>query len=181
MKEIFNKNNTNLFKKNNKKILGIDLGLARIGFGILEETQYFVKYISRGCILTSGHNTVSYRIHFIYLQLIKIIEIYQIEQVILEKVFHNINTKTINVINQIHGMILLLLEQNNIIYKEYTPIQVKQSILLNKNSNKKDVIKRLETIFDLKNTGGSKLDDAFDGIACAYTYLYSKNKLWFVN
>jgi crossover junction endodeoxyribonuclease RuvC len=159
------------------RILGLDLGLARLGYGIIDFITYFLKYITHGCLFTSSKQPISSRLNIIYEDLINLIFYYQPDIIILEKVFHTNNTKTINVINQVHGIILLLIEQLNLPVFEYTPIQVKQSILLTSKAKKTEVIKRIQLLFKLQKNIGCQIDDAFDGLACAQTHIYNIKKI----
>lgn len=156
-----------------ERVLGIDLGIARTGYGIVDYKNNKVSFVTKGCLLTVKDNPTCYRINLIYNSIVEIVKLYKIKHIVIERVFHNNNSKTINVINQIHGIVLLVVAKENLTFSEYTPIQVKQCIFLDRNATKKQMISRMIAIF-LESKNGTKLDDAFDGLACAYSYFIKK-------
>ena len=154
-----------------KIILGIDLGLSNLGYAILVTDGVIRNYISFNCFFTSKYICTSKRIVKIYNFLTEILYMYSPTLICLEKVFHTNNTNTFSTINQVHGVIILLLEQHNKIFFEITPKQVKIYNGLKSNCTKKEVIEQMKKRFKIIDKH-KKNDDAFDALAIANASFY---------
>jgi len=149
------------------KILGIDPGLALTGWAILEkeDRQKLIKY---GCIATSKDKPANQRLLQIYQELQTIIKKYQPQVMAVEKLFFNTNAKTAFAIGEARGVIKICGILHNIPIKEFTPLQIKNSVVGYGRADKKQVQAMVKTILQLDHI--PKPDDAADAVAAAITY-----------
>ena len=96
------------------KILGIDPGLATIGWGIIDTNGYKHKYVAYGYIETPPKLTVEKRLAKIYADLSAIIARYHPDAVAVEELFFNTNITTGIKVAEARGVILLCCEHNSI-------------------------------------------------------------------
>lgn len=147
------------------KILGIDPGLAIIGYSILDISENNVNLITSGSIQTQKNMSDSYRLYEIFNDLSVIISEYKPDIASVEKLFYFRNQTTIIPVAEARGVVLTVLEKFKIPIYEYTPMEVKQVLTGFGRADKKEVEKMVK-IFLQKDTL-PKLDDTIDSIAIA--------------
>lgn len=153
------------------RILGIDPGIGRCGWAVIEEENNKFKAISYGCIETSSKKQAPERLGEIYKEIIDIIKKYSPEALSIEELFFNNNAKTAFVVGQARGVILLAAFQKELDISIYTPLQVKVAITGYGKAEKNQVGKMVKTIFALKEI--PKPDDTADALAVALTHAFS--------
>ncbi len=161
-------------------ILGIDPGIQTIGYGVISQDQSKLKMITYGCIKTDSKLALSKRLKIIHTDLQELISKFSPDLICVEKIFFFKNMKTAIIVSHAIGVILLVIEQNNILLKELTPLQVKQSITGYGLASKNQIQKMIKMILKLKET--PKPDDAADALALAVCgasgiKIFSKNKI----
>lgn len=154
-------------------VLGIDPGTARTGYGIVEEVSGSQKIVDCGCIETSNSLPIEQRLKQIYDGIMTLLNTYPVNVVSVEKLFFNKNLKTVVDVNQARGVVLLSSANKGIAIHEYTPLQVKQSIIGSGNATKKQVQFMVKTILSLEKE--PQPDDAADALALAICYLNCKD------
>jgi len=155
------------------RVLGIDPGIARTGWGAIDEVQSSkFKVQSYGCIETSPKKSVEKRLEEIYTEILKLIKKYSPESIAIEELFFNTNAKTAFVVGQARGVILLACSQKNLNLAVYTPLQVKIAVTGYGRAEKAQVGKMIKTILNLKTI--PKLDDTTDALAVGLTHLFSR-------
>ena len=103
-------------------VIGIDPGLARLGYGVIEVTKGDIRMLCYGCIETSGKDLrASERLLKIFTAVEVLFEKYQPSQVSLEKLFFAKNISSAMGVSEVRGIILLAAEQRTIPIAEYTP------------------------------------------------------------
>lgn len=153
-------------------ILGIDPGLATVGFGVLKfEKNKFVT-IDHGAIITPPHTPVHARLKMIYDETLGIIEKYNPDDLAIEELFYNTNQKTVIPVCEARGVILLCAHQSGLYISEYTPLQVKQSVVGYGRAEKKQIQAMVKNILNLEKI--PKPDDAADALALAICHAHSK-------
>ncbi|MBQ7307973.1 MAG: crossover junction endodeoxyribonuclease RuvC [Clostridia bacterium] len=146
-------------------ILGIDPGLAIMGYGIIEINGNRVRTIDYGAIYTPSHTPVSSRLQMIYDGLNQLFKKFKPDKVAFEELFFNTNTTTAINVAQARGIAILVANQNcNEIY-EFTPLQIKQALTGNGRAEKKQVQYMVKQILNLREL--PKPDDAGDALAVA--------------
>jgi len=153
------------------QVLGIDPGIARTGWGLVEVENGKLRVESFGCIETSPREETHKRLEKIYLEILKLIKKYSPESIAIEELFFNTNAKTAFVVGQARGVILLACSQKNLNLAVYTPLQVKIAVTGYGRAEKPQVGKMVKTILNLKTV--PKPDDTADALAIGLTHLFS--------
>ncbi|MBQ8504295.1 MAG: crossover junction endodeoxyribonuclease RuvC [Clostridia bacterium] len=156
-------------------ILGIDPGYAIVGFGVIDYRNNHFTVIDYGAILTDAGTPFNERLEKIYDDLTAIIEKYQPEAMSVEKVFYNSNAKTVIDVSQARGVIMLAAQKNKVPVFEYTPLQVKQSVVGYGRADKKQVQEMTRRILALEKV--PKPDDTADALAMAICHAHSSGSL----
>ncbi|MGB3613148.1 MAG: crossover junction endodeoxyribonuclease RuvC [Elainellaceae cyanobacterium] len=148
------------------RILGIDPGLATLGFGIIEaqSTSDDIHPLDFGIIQTPAHTPVGDRLCTIYSDLHDLVTQCEPDLVGIEKLFFYRMGNTIQVA-QARGVIMLVLAQSKLPYVEFTPAQVKQALTGHGNADKAAV--QDAVAHELNLTQIPRPDDAADGLAIA--------------
>ena len=110
-------------------ILGIDPGLAIVGWGVVQYRANRFAPMAYGSIQTKAGELVEDRLQQIYHRLSEIIEKYKPDAIAVEELFWNTNVTTGIVVAEARGVILLCAKMHNIPIFEYTPMQVKQAVV----------------------------------------------------
>lgn len=147
------------------KILGIDPGMAIVGYGLIETVNDSINLLTSGSIQTDKKLPDSKRLLEIYNDLTKVVQKYQPDCASVEELFFFKNQKTIIPVAEARGVILTVLEKLNIPTYSYTPIQVKQVLTGYGRAEKKEVEQMVR--LTLQSDKLPKLDDTVDAIAIA--------------
>lgn len=157
------------------RILGIDPGVAIVGFGIIESQQNTQTLVRCGVITTPAHTQLSYRLNSIYMDLRELIEVFKPDAIAVEELFFNTNLTTGISVAQARGVILLACYQSGIPVFEYTPLQVKQAVVGYGRAEKTQVMDMVKRILKLQDV--PKPDDAADAVAIALCHARSATSL----
>lgn len=149
-------------------ILGIDPGIAIVGYGIIEVINGKFRPIDYGVIRTSKDLSTPERLIIIEEGLAKLISKYNPEAIAVEELFFQTNTKTAIVVAQARGVILLTAQKSSAMLYEYTPLQIKQAITGYGNADKKQIQFMVKALLGLKEI--PKPDDAADALAVAMSH-----------
>lgn len=152
-------------------ILGIDPGIAILGYGIVEYNGNTFKTLDYGAVLTDSKETTPNRLNKIYEELGKLLDIYKPDAVAIEELFFNKNAKTAIVVGQARGVAILAAAQRNLEIFEYTPLQVKQGVVGYGRADKKQVQVMVKTFLNLKTV--PKPDDVADALAVAICHAHT--------
>lgn len=154
------------------KVLGIDPGIARIGWGIIEVQSVEFKVQSYGCFETSPKKDYSQRLLEIHEFILGLIEKYKPNALAIEELFFNKNTKTAFVVGQARGVIILAAAQKKIPVSVYTPLQVKVAVTGYGKAEKSQVGKMVKAILKLQSIPTP--DDTSDALAVALTHTFTR-------
>jgi len=147
------------------KILGIDPGMAIVGYSVLDFDGEHFDLLTSGSIQTQKGNTDSSRLYEIYSDISVIIEKYKPDIASVEKLFYCKNQTTIIPVAEARGVIVMALEKYGVPVYEYTPMEVKQVLTGFGRAGKKQVEQMVK--YTLNFTELPKLDDTVDSIAIA--------------
>ena len=155
-----------------KRILGLDPGLAILGFGAIQcdETHQgrgaaeAVSTLDFGVIQTPAHTDVGDRLRTIYDDLHSLLDLWQPDLVAIEKLFFYRMGNTI-LVAQARGVIMLVLAQHQMPFVEFTPAQIKQALTGYGNADKLAVQESVARELNLDEI--PKPDDAADALAVA--------------
>jgi len=154
-------------------ILGIDPGTATTGFAIIKGQKggQKPKVIDFGCIITDKSIESSKRLDIIHREVSSLIKKHKPKIMAIESLYFFKNLKTVMPVSQAKGVILLAAAQKDIPIFEFTPLQVKMSVVGYGKAEKKQVQKMTQELLDLSNFDskkkGRKKDDAADALGVA--------------
>jgi crossover junction endodeoxyribonuclease RuvC len=147
------------------RIIGIDPGYAIVGFGILDYDGYKFTPIEYGAVTTEAGTPFPHRLKCIYEDLDFIFTKYKPDFMAIETLFFTTNQKTAINVAQARGIAVLVASLKDVPVFEYTPLQVKQSVVGYGKAKKKQVMDMTRRILGLAEI--PKPDDAADALAVA--------------
>ena len=147
------------------RILGIDPGLATVGWAVIDSARGRLAPVAYGAILTPAHTDIEARLLMIKSDLEAIISKYEPEEMAIEELFFNTNITTGIAVAEARGVILCTAHAQGVKISEYTPLQVKQAVVGYGRAEKQQVIAMVTTILKLKSP--PKPDDTADAVAIA--------------
>lgn len=155
------------------RIIGIDPGTAITGYGIVEKSGYTYRSIQHGVIETKAGLDLSVRLSIIYDALRSLLKEFTPEAAVVEELFFNTNAKTAISVGQARGVILLAIFHQNVPLFEYTPLEVKNTLVGYGRAQKDQIQKMVKMRLGLQAI--PKPDDAADGLALALCHFdYSR-------
>jgi len=152
-------------------ILGIDPGIAIVGWGVIEYDRGSFRPRGYGAIRTDSGLSVEDRLCIIDRQLGEIIDKYNPVCMSVEELFWNTNQKTGIVVAEARGVILCCAKRKGLSIREYTPLQVKQAVTGYGRADKKQMEMMVTTLLKLAET--PKPDDTADALAIAICHAHS--------
>jgi crossover junction endodeoxyribonuclease RuvC len=155
----------------NMIVIGIDPGLAIVGYGVLERRDYRHVALAYDCITTSGKemNTPERLLH-IYDRVCALLDQYRPQYVAMEKLFFSKNITSAMNVSEARGVILLAAQQRGIPVTEYTPNQVKQAITGSGKADKRQMQDMIKRLLDLPEI--PRPDDVADGLSIALCHMH---------
>ena len=148
------------------RIIGIDPGLARVGYGIIEVNNEERTFIDCGVIETSKDKKEEDRLHEIFMDLNELIDYWNPNLAAVEKFFFYKSSTTISVV-QARGVIMMVLASKNIKVSEYSPAQIKLTVAGTGKASKQEVLEAV--MYELNLDKAPKPDDSADALAIALT------------
>ena len=153
------------------KILGIDPGMAIVGYSVIEYDGKDTVLLHSGSIQTKKGTRESARLLEIFEDMNIIVDKYKPDTAAIEKLFFFRNQTTVMPVAHARGVILTVLEKFNIPIYEYTPMEVKQVLTGYGRADKKEVEQMVKLSLGVENL--PKLDDTVDSIAIAICHTRS--------
>ena len=154
-------------------ILGIDPGLAIVGWGVIEHSGSHFKVLGYGAIETPAGIPTEQRLNMIYDGIKTLIETYHPDHIAVEELFFNTNITTGIRVAEARGVIIMCAYRLGVKVFEYTPLQVKQAVVGFGRAEKKQVITIVTMLLGLKKP--PKPDDTADALAIAICHAHSGN------
>ena len=150
-------------------ILGIDPGLARVGYGVINVSQKKKEMLDCGIIRTDPGEEEGRRMVEIGSDLRKLIRTWKPDIAAVEKFFFYRSSTTISVV-QARGVVIMTLARFHVPVKEFPPMQIKLAIAGSGRANKNEVLEAVMREFKLDQP--PRPDDAADALAIALTCWY---------
>ncbi|KKT29718.1 crossover junction endodeoxyribonuclease RuvC [Candidatus Giovannonibacteria bacterium RIFCSPLOWO2_12_FULL_44_25] len=147
------------------KILGIDPGIERLGWGIVEKNGSQLARIRSGVKKTSKNQKEDERLWEIFVFLDKLIKKEKPNAVSTEKLFFAKNVKTALVIGEVRGIILAIARKHHLPIKEFAPLGMKMAICGYGRADKRAVANMVKLMLNLPQK--ELLDDETDALALA--------------
>lgn len=157
------------------RILGIDPGLATVGFSIVDVEKSKMKLVTYGVISTPAHTSLSSRLDRIFEDMNELISSFSPDVMSIEELFFNTNITTGIAVAHARGVILLSAYRAGVQVFEYTPLQVKQAVVGYGRAEKNQVIDMVRRILALP--AAPRPDDAADAVALAICHARSSTSL----
>ena len=150
------------------RILGIDPGIAIVGFGLIEAERGQTKLLNYGAITTPAGLPLARRLVQIEQDMEALIAQLKPDAIAVEELFFSNNITTGIAVAHGRGIILCTAEKSGVPLYEYTPMQVKQAIVGWGGAEKKQIQQMVKMLLHMETI--AKPDDAADAIAIALTH-----------
>ena len=157
------------------RILGLDPGIATVGFGIVDSAANKLALVSCGVIVTPANTSLSSRLDQIYSDVTTLCEKFKPDEIACEELFFNTNHKTGIAVAQGRGVLLLAGYRYGVPLYEYTPLQVKQAVVGYGRAEKNQIIDMVRRLLNM--SANPKPDDAADALAVAICHARSATSL----
>ena len=154
-------------------ILGIDPGLATLGYGVIEADNQKRRLIQFGTLTTPAGQPLPQRLRAIYQGMNQLLDIYRPDEVAFEELFFSKNITTGIAVSHARGVALLAVVQRTDELYEYTPMQIKQAVTGYGGADKHQVQAMVKMLLNMKEI--ARPDDAADALAVALTHANSMN------
>lgn len=157
------------------RILGIDPGIAIVGFGLIESDRGQQRMLQYGAITTQAGLPLATRLVQIGNDLEQLIAQFKPDEIAIEELFFSKNITTGIAVAHGRGVILYTAEKMQVPIYEYTPMQVKQAVVGYGLAEKKQVMDMTRRLLRLKSI--PRPDDAADALAIAICHARSATSL----
>jgi crossover junction endodeoxyribonuclease RuvC len=121
------------------RIIGIDPGLRRTGWGVVESDGVRLTYVASGLVVSTAEDDLAYRLRELYEGLSSVIAAYKPEEAAVEETFVNENAKATLKLGQARGMALLAPARKGLRVAEYSPNLIKKSVVGTGHAEKKQI------------------------------------------
>ena len=147
------------------RVIGLDPGTARLGWGVIDVVDNQETAVAYGCIETSKDDRPGARLHLIAEELAEIIDEFKPELAAVEELFFSKNQTTAMAVAGARGVITLTLHRAGVRSVKVGPSQVKLSLTGDGKADKKQMQQMVARLLKLDQV--PKPDDAADGLALA--------------
>lgn len=152
-------------------ILGIDPGLATLGYGVIEVDGDRRRVIQYGTLTTPAGVPMPQRLRAVFRGMNQLMDIYQPEEVAFEELFFSKNITTGMAVSMARGVALVAVAERTPNLYEYTPMQIKQAVTGYGGADKHQVQQMVRMLLNMKEI--ARPDDAADALAVALTHANS--------
>lgn len=152
------------------RILGVDPGLRRTGFGVVDVQGMHLQYITSGTIVIASDQPLAQRLKVILDNLREIVQDTRPTVAALEKVFVNANPMSTLLLGQARGAALCAMADSQLLVHEYTALQIKKAVVGNGHAAKEQVQKMVQHLLTLD---GVPAADSADALACAICHAHA--------
>lgn len=153
-------------------ILGIDPGLQKTGWGIIESTGNSLSYVASGLIRPDAKAPMSQRLATLYYETVSVIDNHAPEEAAIEETFVNRNPASALKLGQARGVLLMVPALNNISVAEYSANKIKKSVVGSGHAAKNQVGMMIRTLLPSCGTLG---EDEADALAVAITHAHYRS------
>ena len=155
------------------RVLGIDCGVERTGYGVIESDGRTHRLLTAGVIRTSPSATLEIRLLRIAEGLRAAISLHAPDLAAVEEVFHAINVKTALKLAHVRGVALMVAAESGLVMGEYSPLEVKSSVVGYGRAEKQQVQMMVQSLLRLDCAIES--EDACDALAVAICHANRKS------
>ena len=152
-------------------ILGIDPGLATLGYGVIEVVNDRRRMVTFGTLTTPAGEHMPQRLRAIFQGMNQLMDIYRPDDVAFEELFFSKNITTGMAVSAARGVALVAVVQRTDNLYEYTPMQIKQAVTGYGGADKRQVQQMVKMLLNMQEI--ARPDDAADALAVALTHANS--------
>lgn len=146
-------------------ILGLDPGIASMGYGVLSADGDQLRALTYGCFTTGPTTALPARLRALFEHLVQLRGRYAVTDVAVESLFYSKNRGSAVTVGQARGVALLATVDDEVVFGEYTPTAVKEAVAGHGGASKKEVQQMVRMILGL--AAPPSPDDAADALAVA--------------
>ena len=151
------------------RILGIDPGSRKTGYGLIENTGNRIRHLASGCIRLNAKHPLSDRLSILSRELEQLIEEFRPDCGVVEKIFFAKNAQSALTLGHARGVILLKFSERNLPIHEYQTLKIKQTVVGVGRADKDQVQHMVKILLNLQN---SLQEDEADALAVAITHAH---------
>ena len=150
------------------RILGIDPGSRRTGYGIIESEGTRNRWVAHGTV-NAGDGDLPERLKTIFNELSEIVTRFQPAETAVEEVFVKLNISSALVLGQARGAAICALAQTGLPVFEYTPARIKQTVAGHGRAEKQQIQQMIKILLKLPDAPAT---DAADALAVAVCHAH---------
>lgn len=154
------------------RILGIDCGSERTGFGVIDSDGESHQVVTYGAVQSSPRHAFPQRLQKIYSDLVALIKKFSPDEVAIEEVFYASNVKSALKLGHVRGVALLAATEHGIPISEYSPLEVKSSVVGYGRAEKSQVQEMVKVLLRLDKI--PQPDDAADALALTICHMHHR-------
>src|SRR4051794_28865383 len=159
------------------RVLGIDCGTERTGFGVIDSDGIAHRIIAAGTIRTRASQPLQTRLAEIAASVRQLVAEHRPEAVAVEEVFHSVNTRSALKLAHVRGVALLLAAEAGLPLGEYSPAEVKISVVGYGRAEKSQVQLMVRTLLQLEANAAEDASDALAVAICHATQTCSARRI----
>ena len=154
------------------RILGIDPGLATMGWGVIESRGDRHRLVQYGALTTAAGQPMPQRLRAIYIGVNQLMDTFAPDEVAFEELFFSKNVTTGMAVSAARGVALVAVVQRTEELYEYAPMQIKQAVTGQGKADKHQVQMMVKALLGMAEI--ARPDDAADALAVAITHAHSR-------
>ena len=147
------------------RVLGIDCGTERTGYGVIDSDGRTHRFVSAGCIKSSAREPLEKRLLVIAAGLRSVLAEFRPDHAAVEEVFFAVNARSALRLSHVRGVALLAVAEAAVNFAEYSPLEVKMSVVGYGRAEKAQVQRMVSSVLRLTEPVAS--EDANDALAIA--------------
>jgi crossover junction endodeoxyribonuclease RuvC len=155
------------------RILGIDPGLSKCGYAVIDYDGRSPEPVEYGLIRTKAHTPIPVRLHEIITELGRIIDEYKPDECAVERVYFHRNVSTAIDVAMVMGAALVLACERGLVARQYAPLQVKRAIVGTGRADKRQMQHMVTALYRLDEI--PRPPDVADALAIALTHAHLRN------
>jgi crossover junction endodeoxyribonuclease RuvC len=152
-------------------VLGVDPGSRITGYGLVEKKDNIMRCVHAGAISSFGNVPFSERIYKIFRSMVDIMTRYKPQEMAIEDVFFAKNVKSSLKLGHARGAALIAAGNCGVKVFEYTPLEIKKSVVGYGRASKEQIRSMVQVILKLKNQFGTDTSDALAVAICHHNWI----------
>jgi crossover junction endodeoxyribonuclease RuvC len=147
------------------RVFGIDCGTERTGYGVIDSDGRVHRLVCAGCITSSARDPLEIRLFHIAGELRRLFAEHRPDSAAIEEVFFAVNAKSALKLSHVRGVAMLIVAEASVRFAEYSPLEVKKSVVGYGRAEKMQVQRMVASLLRLATPVAS--EDASDALAIA--------------